>query len=303
MTLPTAEEFKYRATQMVQEIKAWAKEEFSLHNMPIRLTILDRNLNYYGQAGVLRDKAERFVQFQIKLSSYHFLRYPQVAVNEYASFNKSKTIGGFETTDWRLGLDTLVAHEMAHVIQFALKMSAFDHKAVGQDHPLVTSWNGITPVFGRMGLFESNHGDFFQHVYKRIRQKFINHRVSREAYTAPKFNFIIPDDFEERLAKMPKSGLEGIRFVSNGRELEVVGRNPNTRRRLFNYQVRDPQGQYLAIKMAAIAAKSPEAKRIIDNDPFLRAELQAHCVAIQNKQMANYKSRLTKGRRKMRRPI
>jgi len=279
-------------------MKAWAKEEFHLHNLPLKVRFIEQQRNYYGQAGVLRDRSGRFVQFELKLAMYDFIHYPQVAVCEYKSFNKSKVIGGFESTDWRLGLDTLVAHEMAHVVQFALKMSAFDHRAVGSDHPLVTGWNGITPVFGRMGPFESNHGSFFQHVYKRFREEFINHQVPREAYTAPHHCFDIPDDFEERLAGMPKSGLEGIRFMSNGRELEVAGRNPNTRKRLFNYQVKEvATGRYLAIKMAMIAARSPEAKAIIDKSPELYAEFQTHCMAIHTKQMANAKSGYTKRRR------
>lgn len=298
MTLPTAKEFKEHAHQTVRVMSDWAREVFTLGQLPIKIRILDRNLNYYGQAGTRRDKQERFTHFEMSLSSYHFLRYPQVAVTEYASFNASKVIGGFESNDWRLGLDALIAHEMAHIIQFAVKMSAFDHKAVGQEHPMVTSWNGATPVFGRMGPYEGHHGMFFQHIYKRVREQFINARVPRSAYTEPKFNFLVPDDFEERLAAMPKSGLEGLRFMSNGRLLEVAGRNPNTRRKLYNYQVKEvATGRFLAIKMALIAVKCPEAKRIIDTTPELYAEFYSHCLAIQGKTAANAKSRQTKQRK------
>lgn len=296
MTLPTAKEFKDRANSMVSEITAWAKEEFHLGNLPVKLRFTDRRLNYYGQAATKRDKQERFTHFEISLSSFNYLRHEHVAFGEYASFNHSKVIGGFETTDWRLGLDTLVAHEMAHIIQFALRMAAFDHKAVGREHPLISGWNGATPVFGmRMGAYEGNHGSFFQRIYQLVRHKFINHRVPREAYTAPRRNFIVPDDFEERLARMPKSGLEGIRFMSNGRELEVAGRNPNTRKRLYNYQVREvATGRFLGIKMSSIARLSAEALERIKADEFLNAEFTAHCVAVQSKFAANAKSSATK---------
>lgn len=298
MTLPTAKEFKERANQVVREMTDWARKEFTLGQLPIKIRITDRKLNYYGMAGTRRDKQERFTHFELSLASHDFLRFPQVAVSEYASFNKSKVIGGFLSDDWRLGLDTLVAHEMAHIIQFAVKMSAFDHKAVGQEHPMVTDWDGANPVFGRMGPYEGHHGTFFQHIYKRVREQFINARVPRSAYTAPRSNFAIPDDFEERLAKMPKSGLEGLRFMSNGRMLEIAGRNPNTRKKLFNYQVKEvATGRFLACKMALIATKCPEAKRIIDATPALYAEFYAHCVAIQSKQAANAKSRQTKQRK------
>lgn len=298
MTLPTAKEFKDHANQAVRVMSDWAREAFTLGQLPIKIRILDRKLNYYGQAGTRRDKQERFTHFEMSLCSFQFLRYPQVAVSEYASFNDSKVIGGFLSDDWRLGLDTLIAHEMAHIIQFAVKMSAFDHKAVGQEHPLVSHWNGATPVFGRMGPYEGHHGMFFQHIYKRVREQFINARVPRSAYTSPKFNFQVPDDFEERLAAMPKSGLEGLRFMSNGRMLEVAGRNPNTRRKLYNYQVREvATNRFLACKMALIAAKCPEAKKLIDTTPALNAEFYAHCLAVQGKLQANAKSRQTKQRK------
>lgn len=298
MALPTAEEFTNHAVHTIQVMKAWAKEEFHLDHMPIKAKFPTRQLSYYGQAGILRNKSGRFTQFELKLVMHDFTHYPHFAVSEYKSFNKSKTIGGFETDDWQLGLDTLIAHEMSHLVQFALKMSAFDHLARAEAHPLVSDWQGDLPVFGRMGVFEANHGSFFQHIYKRFRERWINHRVAGEAYTTPTHCFIVPDDFEERLAKMPRSGLEGIRFMSNGRMLEVVGRNPNTRKRLFNYQVREVHsGKYLAIKMALIAAKSPEAKILIQHDPVLFGEYQAHCRAIQTKLAANLKSSQTKRRR------
>lgn len=298
MTIPTGLEFKTAAIETVDAITRWAQDVFFLKNFPVKVSVTDRKVRYYGLASVTRDKMERFTHFGIKLSSHDFTRYPMVAVTEYASFNADKIIGGFKTNDWRLGVDALVAHEMAHAIQFALRISAFDYKAVGQDHPLITSWRGATPTFQGLGEYEGNHGDFFQAIYRKVREQFINHRVSRSAFTAPSHSFIIPDNFEERLAKMPKSPLEGIRFVNNGRPLTVVGYNPN-RNKLFNYQVRDDAGKFFRCKMSLIVMKSVEAKRIVESDPKARAEWQAHCMAQQNKSEANRKSRVTKARRSL----
>lgn len=299
MTIPTGQEFKLAAIETVDAITRWAQDVFFLGNFPVKLSVTDRKLRYYGQASVVRDKMERFKHYGIKLSSHDFTRYPMVAVTEYASFNASKAIGGFQTNDWRLGVDALVAHEMAHAIQFALRISAFDYKARGEEHPLIVGWNGAKPVFGnRLGEHEGNHGNFFQRVYQLVREQFINHRVPRSAYTAPRSSFVIPDTFEERLAEMPKSPLTGIRFENNGRPLTVVGYNPN-RNKLFDYQVRDDAGKFFRCKMSLIVMKSVEAKRIVDSDPAAKAEWFAHCRAQQSKSAANHKSRVTKARRSL----
>ena len=298
MTIPTGLEFKTAAIETVDAITRWAQDVFFLKNFPVKLSITDRKLRYYGQASVVRDKKECFKHFGIKLSSHDFTRYPMVAVTEYASFNASKTIGGFQTNDWRLGVDALVAHEMAHAIQFALRISAFDYKACGEEHPLISHWRGAKPIFKGLGECEVDHGGFFQAIYSKVREQFINHRVPRSAFTAPRSSFIIPDDFEERLAKMPQSPLTGIRFENNGRPLTVVGYNPN-RNKLFDYQVRDDAGKFFRCKMSLIVMKSVEAKRIVNSDIKARAEWQAHCMAQQNKSEANRKSRVTKARRSL----
>lgn len=293
MVLPTSQEFKAAALDMMFAQQAWAKEYFQLSSLPIKLVLTDRNHNFYGMASVKRDKQERFETFQIKLSTHYALRYEIKAYSEYASLNASPVIGGFQTNDWRLWLETLIAHEMAHVIQFALKMAAFDARAYGEDHPLVSGWNKATPLFGSYGPYEAHHGDFFQGIYSAFRIKFINGQLTPERFTNPRGNFLIPDDFEERMAAMPRSGLEGIRFENNGRTLEVVGRNPN-RTRLFGYQVKDPQGNFLRCKLSLIAYRSKEAMNKINSDPQLSREYRDHVLAMQSKARANAKSSLVK---------
>lgn len=298
--LPTAQEFKAAALDEVFAMQTWAKDHFDLSNLPIKLTVSDARRNYYGQASVKRDKEERFQTFLIQISSHQVLRYEVQAVSEYASFNKSKVIGGFETNDWRVWLRTLVAHEMSHVIQYALRFAAFDAKAFGSDHSRVTGWNGATPVFGKMGPYESHHGNFFQHIYADFRRKWINPNIALSARTAPDSDFLIPDDFEERMLAMPKSGLEGIRFESNGRTIEVAGRNPK-RNQLFNYVIRDADGVLRRCKLMLIAERSGEALARIKASPALRKEFLEHSEALQTKARANAKSSMVKRQQAARR--
>jgi hypothetical protein len=278
---------------MMFQQQAWAKEFFQLSSLPIKLVITDRKHNFYGQASVKRDKQERFEAFHLKISSFYVLRYEIHAYSEYASFNDHPEIGGFRTSNWRQWLETLIAHEMSHIVQFALKIAAYDAKAYGRDHPLVGSWDGSTPVFTHYGRYEGHHGDFFQSIYRAFRRTFINSMVKAEDYTVPRSNFLIPDDFEERMALMPRSGLEGIRFENNGRTLEVVGRNPNNNR-LFGYQVKDPNGKFLRCKLSLIAYRSKEALARINSDPKLSREYRDHILAMQSKSRANAKSSMVK---------
>lgn len=298
--LPTAQQFKAAALDEMFAMQVWAKEHFDLDNLPIKLTVSDAKRNYYGQASVKRDKQERFEAFRIQISSHQALRYPVKAVSEYASFNKSKVIGGFETNDWRVWLRCLVAHEMSHVVQYALRFAAFEAKAFGREHSRVTNWDGSTPVFGKMGPYESHHGNFFQHIYADFRRHWINPHIALSARTAPCSDFLIPDDFEERMLAMPKSGLEGIRFESNGRIIEVAGRNPK-RNQLFNYVIRDADGALRRCKMMLIAERSGEALARIKSTPALREEFLAHSAALQTKARANAKSSMVKRQQAARR--
>lgn len=297
MSIPTIQEFKSIATTTMHEIQVWAREAFNLSSLPIKLTITERRHNFYGMAGIKRDKMERFEAFTIKLAAHDYINYPLKAVGEYASYNNVVGIGGFETTDTTLSIRTLVAHEMAHVIQFALRMDAINGISSGRPHPLVTDWKGATPIFGKtLGEYEGGHGSFFQAIYKRVRERFINDAVPRSAYTAPRVQFIIPDLFDEKMAKMPKSKLAGIKFFNGGRQLTVLGYNPK-RNKLFDYVVEDAQGKVLRCKMSLIVQQSPEAKKLTETDPAVRAEFYAHCIAQQGKSQANMKSRQTKARR------
>lgn len=295
MSLPTANEFKEAAENAVEEMRTWAEVQFYL-NLPINLQIIDRRTRFLGQASSRYDRQERFKGYFLKVCSFDFLRYQHIAVCEYRSFNDSKTIGAFETTDWKLGLRALIAHEMAHIIQFALRRAAYQYSASSEEHPLFSHWEKSTPVFRDLGVYEGNHGHFFQAVYQQVREQFINGHVPPEAYQSQRVAFAIPDDFEDRLAAMPKTGLEGIRFENNGRILEVVGRNPN-RNRLFGFHVRDADGVFRRIKMGLIYVRSEEARQIINHDPALFAEFKSHCIAMHTKKLANLKSSRTKQRR------
>jgi hypothetical protein len=97
----------------------------------------------------------------IKLNIHDVIKYPVVGYSEYRSFNDNRRIGGFRTTDWRLWVDALIAHELAHVIQFILpgSQSRLRKDAV---------------TFEGLPRFESNHGDFFRAIYAILREEFVN---------------------------------------------------------------------------------------------------------------------------------
>lgn len=297
MNIPSATEVNAVVEETVRNMSEWAKAEFQIRSLPIMLQVTSRRRNFYGLAGVKRDKG-RFQTYILKLSIHDFIHYPHVAYPEYRSFGRNPVIGGFETTDWKLGLEALIAHEMSHIVQFALKISALDALATGMEHPLVVDWNGTKPVFAGLGEFEANHGSFFQAIYSRFRTRWINDRVDPSAYTDPYHAFVIPDTFEDRLAEMPSSPLTNVVFYNNGKRLTVVGRNPN-RNKLYDYQVRDDNGKFYRCKMSLIVLRSETAKHIVAENPEAAAEWQAHKDAQIAKFNANAKSKATKARRKI----
>jgi len=69
-------------------------------------------------------------------------------VYEYKSFDNDPDIGGFFTRDKMDGLKMIVCHEIAHACQFYL--------------------------YKKNNFRDAPHGDTFKHLYKEIRQKFLN---------------------------------------------------------------------------------------------------------------------------------
>lgn len=287
MALPTMEQFTSRVTRAVAEQMAWAEKEFHFSDLPINIKIVDVPTGPLGLARVVQRNGVR-VGYQVKFQSYHFVRDQVKSFSEYPTYNAWPEIGGFESTDWELVADALVAHELAHIIQYALKYAP-------NTHPLIIP--DSNRFFMDLGRYELSHGKFFRQIYRRFRAQFINHRVPASAYTAPRGDFIEGTAFEERMeAKTGDHPLVGLKFEFKGRELEIVGRNPRNAK-LFGYIVKLPDGTFSKCKLSLLCVYCPEAKRIVLSDPMLARELVDLSEAEKVKKVANSKSSRTKQRR------
>jgi hypothetical protein len=73
---------------------------------------------------------------------------------EYSSFAQDFVIGSFVDT-WQKGLAAILAHEIAHAIQFYLPTDK------------------VFAVIGRVKV-DKTHGEYFRQIYAHLRRKFIN---------------------------------------------------------------------------------------------------------------------------------
>ena len=285
--LPTMDQFTAAINEAVAKQVSWAKAEFSFGDLAVKIKIVDVPTGPLGQMKVLK-KGQQVTGYQLKFQAYHFLRDQVKAFPEYATYNAWPEIGGFETTDWRLVVDALVAHEVAHLAQYALKMA-------GVNHPLFVMREDARGLFfNGIGRYEGGHGYFFRQIYKRFRKQFVNDRVPASAYTAPRGEFTEGTAFEESMeAKTGKHPLVGIKLNIKGSVYEIAGRNPRNAK-LYGYMVKRPDGQLAKIKLLYLYKLSDEVARIVDNDPALKAELVKMVEDQKRKQVANAKSSMTK---------
>lgn len=289
MTLPTAAQFKAQVEKTVKEQVAWALSEFQFSKLPITIKIADVPSGPMGQA------TQRLGKYTLKVQSYHFLREEILAYTEYKTYNAWPEIGGFETNDWTLALDALVAHELSHIIQFALRLA-------GRNHPLFVDRpeypNDL--YFNGLGTYEGNHGCFFRQIYKRFRRQFVNARVPSSAYTNPRKDFVDSGDMVRRMEAKTENNnpLIGLKIKLRGGIYEVVGRNPRNAK-LYGYMVKTPNGGLAKIKLDLIIQSSDEARQHVRSNPMLAAELLAFQAETRKKRDANLKSSRTKQRRAM----
>jgi hypothetical protein len=98
---------------------------------------------------------------------------PQVTYlfNEYPSYHANKEIGGFYAVDPYLKLKAIIAHEVAHAVQFYSYM--------------------VT------GTRCQPHGPVFKNYYCMLRQRFVNHLIPNQEELA--------QDYTEYLNKLKKS--------------------------------------------------------------------------------------------------
>jgi hypothetical protein len=278
--LPTQQQIQTQAHSTLSEMLVWARTEFKLPKLSTDLQFADTKTAPFGQASETRKRT-----FRIKVSTYDLTRHELIGFKEYASFNHHPVIGGFQTNDWKLFVDVVVAHELAHIVQFHINRFGFQHPDA--DH------NARHLTIKGLGEVETNHGSFFRAVYRKFREKFINHRIEPGKFGAVRKNFIVPDDFEDRMKAKGDISIKGLKVHIGNRLYTIAGRNPNNTR-LFGFQVQDAAGKFYRVKLSQLANASIEVRQAIFNDPQLFTELQENERAIHAKQVANARSSMTK---------
>lgn len=195
------------------------------------LTFSFRDCKRLGLGGIKNIRGVR--RPFIKLNLHNVVSYPVVGFSEYRSFNGSTRIGGFPTQDWRQWVDALLAHELAHVVQFVL--------------PGSTSALRVSAVqFDGLPRYEGNHGDFFKAIYGILRAQFINGEVKSIGTHAPGKDFDIPAGtlptrlqrtritenfpFQGRMVHLGSLRLEVIEFNKSARKYQYVAQTPTGKR-------------------------------------------------------------------------
>jgi hypothetical protein len=283
-------EFERFCKAEFQEQLAWVKEHFLLPDIKVDFQFNYRGRGDLGVAGVSRNPDGSVKNYYISLHGYNFLHFPVQAATEYRRFNGDPVIGGFMTDNWQLSAATVIAHEFTHIIQFAFRSH-------GEDHPMVELLLDGSLCAKDFGAIEMGHGDFFQNIYRVIRQELINHRV--EGHIGLDHNittFVFKDTFEADLAAMPASPINGFEIDIKDRKFTVVGRNPR-RSVLMRYILQDQNGKLFRASLRTIAKHSLGIQELVANNPDLSKEYQEHLRQFQIRENANMKISETLRRR------
>jgi hypothetical protein len=102
--------------------------------------------------------------------------------NEYDHYARDPEIGHFLCKTWQQKVALTIAHEIAHVVQFSL--SAFVNP-IEWDNVLFDIWGTAKNRHKAI----DGHKEFFQHIYRKIRNKFVNGKgfipIAEPNYIAP----------------------------------------------------------------------------------------------------------------------
>jgi hypothetical protein len=168
--LPTKNEITLRVHDLLKELVDFAQAEYDLNVRDINFNLGFRDCSRLGVAGCEADGRP-----SMKLNVGALLKSTPIAFVEFKSFNRNSQIGGFDTTDWKLWVDTLVVHEFAHVLQYAFNNRPNNRKKDSYRYNrTLTKKHSFIEGFG---YFEPNHGDFFKRIYLMLRKRWINDRA------------------------------------------------------------------------------------------------------------------------------
>lgn len=154
------------------EMKQYAHEEFDIAGSayPINLEISYKA--YPNSHGICRQRGQSKQKARgiyVKINAFNLVNYPVKGIVEYPIYEMNPSIGSFQTEDWRIWVDCILAHEMAHAVQFSMGSM--------RDHPLRDN-TSVLLRFNGFGTWENGHGSFFRKIYKNFRTKFVNHRIA-----------------------------------------------------------------------------------------------------------------------------
>jgi hypothetical protein len=138
---------------------------------------------------------------------------------EYARYSKHKRIGNVASSDWRVYVTTLMAHEYSHVVQFSLN---------GRSNKLALA---SPNAFQGLGNWSGDHGDFFKNIYVQFRDEFVNTLVDKEALGAPVAKISIRHEHEwlGKFYQSPKFGkLQIITYQPRARIWKFIVQCPIT---------------------------------------------------------------------------
>lgn len=205
---PSRQAIRRRARRTIARMTEFATKRYGFDSFSPFDVYIEFTPEAKSQGGRgLREGVQHAV---LKLELYDFENHPVTGYTEYSNLNKIEGLGGFETDDWKLSLDALIAHEISHCVQHLIPHWNNSHKT---DHP----WS-------------AGHGIYFQEIYREFREKFINPRIQPGSFKQPECSF----DLTGTLIRDALVGREISLFDTSYR---IEGRRPKAKK--YHYLIRN----------------------------------------------------------------
>jgi hypothetical protein len=102
--------------------------------------------------------------------------------NEYPSFDKDKQIGGFYSTDPHHKLEAILAHEVAHAVQFL--------------------------AYKKLNTKCKPHGPMFKNYYAMLREEFVNPKLPEQR--------VLAKEYQDYVAKVQATNINTLRGLFFG---------------------------------------------------------------------------------------
>ena len=150
----------------ITEIKTYCYSKYDLgNNWNIRVVFDYSKYRQTHYGGTIYEN--NVVVPYVNLTLHHVRHYEIKGFREYDSYSLDKVIGTIRTSDWKIYLNCVLAHELAHCVQWYL--------------PNTKSLLKISKnKYKNMPKYEINHKLFFQHIYSDLRIKFVNNDLDEK---------------------------------------------------------------------------------------------------------------------------